>query len=394
MCLVTFHDFPEGQKGGEERFLETFCTFLTEKKVTVTVVSSASKRSGQIFGVGIRRFRVPFLGLTPYLLFFSFMSVLKIVKLNKEYVFSLIHSTDTGYGGLAGLAASKILNLPFVVHSHCSRSKLLKATILLHPGHEKLVASIYQNFEATIDKLVTRNANKIITVNNEIKEYVNSLGVINDKIIVIPMGIDSTNFCPECNSRDEVFKEFRIPNNAFVVGFVGSLIRAKGVFSLVQAFSLFKNCSNDSYLLLVGDGENIAELKDFITIKKIDSIILTGYRKDIAKLLAAMNIFVFLSISEGCPFSLLEAMAAGKPIIASNIPSIRELVQNGKEGLLVDPKNNGAVADLLSKLYSDKNLRGEIGMNAIKKAHLFQREKGFEKILSIYPGNIQYQFFS
>jgi glycosyltransferase involved in cell wall biosynthesis len=386
ICLVTPHNFPEGDGGGEERFLNYFCHFLTSRKIKVTVISSAAEtNTQQTSGVGIRPFRLPLLGLTPYMLLFSVAATVKIILMNKSRNFSLIHSIDTGYGGLAGLFASKILRLHFIAHSHCQRSYLLKLTILSRNDFTRHIAFFYEKFEVSIDKLVSRNADFVVAVSDEIKRYICSLGVSSEKVAVIPMGLDTAAFEPKVKDKEELFREFGIPHDAFVIGYVGSLVKPKGVDLLVKAFSVLQNRGDfNPYLLMVGSGEYKKEVENMVREGNLRSVILPGFRKDVAKLLGIMSVFVLPSFSEGCPFALLEAMAAGKAIIASNIPSIREIVEDEKDSILIDPNDYGMLEKAILRLYYDPKLRENLGRNAKRRARHYDMYSSFNRFVGLY----------
>jgi len=386
ICLVTFHNFPESEGGGEERFLEYFSGFLASKNIHVTIVSSATNSNKHhIVGVGIKPFRLPLIGFTPYLLLFSVIAGTKIILMNRHCSFSLIHSMDVGYGGLAGLFASRILGLPFIAHSHCKRPYLLKLTILLRHDFTRHVASLYEKFESSIDKLVSRNADLVLAVSNEIKSYISSLGVPSEKVIVSPVGLNTTSVESKAKDREELFCEFGIPLNAFVIGYVGSLVRTKGIDVLIKAFSLFQDRADmNLYLLIVGNGERKKEIENLVRKMRLHSVIVPGFRKDVAKVLATMDVFALPSLSEGCPFSLLEAMAAGKAIIASNIPSIREIVQDEKEAILIDPNDYCMLEKAILRLYYDPKLREKLCRNARRKARQYNMDISFNRTVSLY----------
>lgn len=385
ICLVIFHAFPE-IGGGEERFLKYFSDFLKNKKIRFSIVSSIGRSNNpSVVGVGIRRFRLPLIGFTPYSLLFSVIAGIKIISMNKRRHFSLIHSMDTGYAGLAGLFANKILGLEFVVHSHCSRARLLKLILLLKRGFARYLVSPYEKFESSIDTFVSRNADVIIAVSNEIGHYIESLGVPREKIVVSPIGLDVTSFKPEMKDRREIRDELKISSDAFVLGYIGRIeITNKRIDVLVKAFSLFRNQADvNSCLLMVGnDGHK--KLEKMVRRMKLSSVIVLGFRRDVKRILAGIDVFVLPSLSEGCPFSLLEAMAAEKAIIASDIPGIREVVEDGKEALLFDPKDVHMLEQAFLRLYYDRELSQRLGKNAKRKVRLYDIGVVSNKTIKIY----------
>jgi glycosyltransferase involved in cell wall biosynthesis len=120
---------------------------------------------------------------------------------------------------------------------------------------------------------------------------------------------------------------------------------------------------------MVGDGPMKDELRDYAkTLGIHDTVIFTGTRRDIPSLLAAMDIFVLSSLWEGLSISLIEAMAAGKPVITTDIPPVREVVNTEKIGILIPPKHSKAIADAIELLLRNKNLAESLGMAARERA--------------------------
>ena len=388
VCLVIFHPFPE-IKGGEERFLKNLADFLGNRNIRFSIVSSIPRSNNMnVFGVGIKPFRLPLLGELPYSLIFSFIAGVRIIRLNKYRSFSLIHSIDTGYAGLAGLIASKMLGIKFIVHSHCFRAPLLKSILLLRWSLAKYFVSPFERFQTFIDKIVSRNADLVLTVSNEIGDYIYSLGVPSKKIVTIPMGINASSFELKLEDREEVRCELGIPRNAFVIGYIGRIdTPSKRVDTLVRAFSAIraKGCVN-SFLVIVGNDVH-GRLENRVKNMGVKSVILTGYRKDVERILATLDVFVLPSLSEGCPFSLLEAMAGGKAIVASDIPSIRDVVEDGKEALLFNPREVNALVSALSRLCNNEDFRQTLGENARKKVFQYEEETVLSKIAEIYLQN-------
>lgn len=385
VCFIIFHPFPEVE-GGEERFLKYFSDFLENRNIRFTIVSSITRSNNHhIVGIGVRKFRLPLLGFTPYSLLFSLIAGMRIVLMNKNRSFSLIHSIDTGYSGLAGLFASKILGLKFIVHSHCCRARALRLIVLLRRGITSRFVFAYEKFERFIDILVSRNADLVIAVSKEIKQYISFLGVSPKKIVVVPVGLNASFFDPKVKDRGDIRRELGIPENAFVIGYVGRIETPnKNVDSLVKAFSLLTNRGDiNAHLLIVGNGGH-KKLQNMVRKMGLSSVILTGFRSDVRRVLAALDVFVLPSFSEGCPFSLLEAMAAGKAIVASDIPSIRQIVEDGEDGLLFDPNDVRMLAQFLSRLYYEQEYREDLGKNAKKNVRRYDLNVVANKILKIY----------
>ncbi len=385
VCLVTVHGFPK-IGGGEERFLENFTSYLQKKSIRFVVVSSAVKSdNSNVVGLGVKPFRLPIAGATPYLFLFSVIAALRIIFLNKRYRFSVIHSIDTGYAGLAGLFASKILDLGFVVHAHCCRARLVTLSLSLRGGILCHVTPVYEKFEGLIDKVVMTHADRVVAVSGEIRDYALSLGVSTQRVLVNPVGLDMSSLKSSEGDKESVLREFGMPSNAFVIGYLGSLAKVKGTHTLVEAFALLlRKTKDDLFLLMVGDG-NRTDLESEVKREKLSSVILAGFRKDVARFLAAMDVFVLPSMSEGCPYSLLEAMASGRTIVASDIASIREIVRDGHEALLIDPRDANMLEAALLRLYADGELRTQLRACAERKATQYDNDVVSSRIVELYP---------
>ena len=136
----------------------------------------------------------------------------------------------------------------------------------------------------------------------------------------------------------KLHSELGVPIGGVVVGSVGRLTYQKGFDILIQAFAMLPG--TDCFLLIVGEGEEMENLQQLSQDLGVDDrVILTDFRSDIPELLQIIDYYVQPSRWEGMPNTLLEAMASGRPIIASDVDGIRELIQNNEQGWLVPPEN-------------------------------------------------------
>src|SRR5262249_17274065 len=160
------------------------------------------------------------------------------------------------------------------------------------------------------------------------------LGVPAEKIRVIPNGVEIPDGPPE--DRDRALAEFQIPAGSRVIAFVGRLARQKRVQDIVWAMQLLQQLTDRVYLLLVGEGP---ERNDPIALARhvgCEHLIrFAGYRANASRLIGVCNVFWLASEFEGMSNSIMEAMAAGVPVVATDIPPNRELVVDGETGYLV-----------------------------------------------------------
>lgn len=177
-------------------------------------------------------------------------------------------------------------------------------------------------------------------------------GVSRDDIVVVRNGRDLDRY--RDGTAEGLHDEFGIPSDALVVGNVGRLLERKGQFDLLAAWPDVEAAIPNAHCLLVGDGDARDALEGRIDdLGCRDSVHLAGTRNDVPALLDLMDVFAFPSHHEGLPGALLEAMAAGLPIVASAIPGNEELVTHGENGLLVPPADPDALGDAIRTLATD-----------------------------------------
>jgi glycosyltransferase involved in cell wall biosynthesis len=188
-----------------------------------------------------------------------------------------------------------------------------------------------------------------------------------DDVVEIPNGVDTNLFHPTADSH-QVYQEYGIAEDTFVLLFVGALDRAhhfKGVPYLLQAFAKLQLDDANMMLLVVGDGdlkEYFASLAGDLNISA--KTVFPGSRQhnDLPAFYAASDIAVLPSLPpESFGMVLIEAMACGKPVIASNLPGVRSVVNDGEDGLLVEPGNVADLAAKIQQLLDDPQRRQEMG---------------------------------
>ncbi len=175
--------------------------------------------------------------------------------------------------------------------------------------------------------------------------------------IIVPTGIPHT----KKYDPSRIKKEFRLKKE-WVISYVGRIHPVKGVDYFLEAA---KNL-NDPKLkfLVVGDGSHMPQVRRFIQENNLESrVILTGWRDDVSDILAASDIYVLPSLSEGLPTSLLEAMAAGLPCIVADIGLP---VEHMKTAFVIPPKSGSAIGDAIKQLIGDHKLRRALGENGHK----------------------------
>lgn len=276
-------------------------------------------------------------------LLFAFNGTLKLINIVKNNNIDLIHAHFLSPPGLIALLTSKITKVPYCVTLHGSDIFILYKNKILQP----------------LFKSILQNALSVFVVSDAIKkEVLNITDVsIENKIQITYNSVDLTRFKP--NNKGILKKETGITKP--VILFIGNLVSQKGVEYLIKAKKLMKS---DCELVIVGDGPLYDNLKNLS--KDINSIHFLGSRTDIEYLIPDSEFLVLPSISESFGIVLLEAMACGKPVIASNVGGIPELIAENV-GLLVKPKNSKELAEKMDYLLENPDIRDILGKNALEK---------------------------
>ena len=277
----------------------------------------------------------------------------KLLKMSKD---SIMHvHIGVAFVPEVVYLVSKIKKIPYVVHIHLDTGSSGKLGFLL-PLYKKVLL-----------KRVLKSASKIIVLGEEYRTLINKKYDILEKIMIIPNGIGEEFFV---NKEDVSSKHINLL-------FVGRLDAQKNIPKLIDSASLIKS---KVVLHIIGDGEKKEEIEKLIFDKKLKNVILYGKKtgEDLISFYKNADIFILTSDIEAMPLVLLEAMASGTPIIASDVIGIRELV--GKTGILVNPPTPENFAKAIDNLIEDKKLRNTLSVSGREKA------KGYDwnKIVKIF----------
>ena len=199
-----------------------------------------------------------------------------------------------------------------------------------------------------------------------------------NKHMIVPNGINLEKFSPKM-SGEKFREELHIPQDSTVIGHTGRFHISKNHTVLLKTFAHLRIKAKDVHLLLIGDGALRDEIENLILELELGKCTtLAGRRKDVPNMLAAMDIFFYPSIYEGLPNALLEAMACGLPIVASNIPEICEIMPRDMSAQLFDSGDIEGFAAALENLTRDACLRKILGQKCRQHA-----EKNFDlKVLA------------
>ena len=256
---------------------------------------------------------------------------------------------------------------PDIVHTHTSKAGILgrlaawlaRVPLIIHTPHGHV---FYGHFGRSlsriflqIEKLLGRITHHQIALTPEEGNDYLSLGVSKpNNTSVIHSGVDVHQFSKGAKQRSKKRKELGIPPDCLVVGYVGWLIPIKGVTYLINAMARVVEQHPESILVLVGKGDDKGEeeIKLKEQVKRaglVDKVLFLGWRPDVEEIMGCFDIFVLPSLNEGMGRVLVEAMAAGLPIVASRVGGIPDLVKDGHNGLLVPPADAIALEKAMAR---------------------------------------------
>jgi len=301
-------------------------------------------------------------------------SVLKIYRHIKRQKAAIVQ-THLMDADLLGFLAAVLAKVPFIVtiHSypfpverrHCMRYRFFS----LFPG-------------------------RFVCVSKTVKDhFARVTGVPKGKIDVVHNGIPLASFSEHLSpsAKKELRRSLSIPGDHAIVGTVGRLIEDKGHRYLLEAFPTILAARPDTTFLMVGDGELKELLKDLCTKLGIEkNVIFIGSRDDVPALLDIMSIFVYPTFREALGIAVIEAMAMGKAIVATNDAAIPELITHDQEGILIPPGKPGELAKNIVDLLNNPTKRVALGQAARVKSLKFSSEAMSRSMESIYLKLIGY----
>ncbi|MDP3901944.1 MAG: glycosyltransferase [bacterium] len=237
-----------------------------------------------------------------------------------------------------------------------------------------------------IDSILSLWTFKIIVNAGAIKQSFKRLWISQNKIVVIYNGLDKYFFNKNQSARIKLRNELGASSKSLAIITVASFTKKKGYGFLIDVYKQLESDLNkyDVKIWLIGDGPEKKNIQLLITNYQLqDKVSLLGARQDIKELLNAADIFVLPSLWEGMPNALWEAMASGLPVIATNVGGVSEIINNGTNGLLVQPEDATGLRLAIRKLLIKSELREKIADEGIKTIKDFTWDRHIDEIIKL-----------
>ncbi|MEW6458168.1 MAG: glycosyltransferase family 4 protein [Bacillota bacterium] len=284
--------------------------------------------------------------------------------------YTIVH-THTSKAGFIGRLAARLARLPVVVHTVHG--------FAFHEESSRLQLGMY----GALERLAASAADRVVTVSHYHRDWALKLGIgLPEKVVAIPNGIAPERVITS-GSREQARLELGLTPRDYALLSTGRLAPQKGLEFLLSAIALLEEQELPPFrLFLAGTGPLSETLEKKVQDLKIEPRVrFLGFRNDVGALLQAADMVVLPSLWEGLSIALLEAMAAGKPIVTTSIGSNLEATGGGEAAVLVPPKDSGALAEAIRGLILDSAKAELLGEAARKR---FVEQYTEDKMLSAY----------
>ena len=286
---------------------------------------------------------------------------------------------------------------PDIVHTHTSKAGILgrwaafftNIKIIIHTPHGHVFWGYFNKWKTAcfilLERLTALITDKIIALTEqEKKDHLHFKIAPDKKFTVIHSGIDLTAFSDVQINASAMREKLGIPPEALVVGTAGRLTPIKGQKYLLEAAAEISKQKPDMFFVFLGDGELAPELSQIVSSLGIKNVMFLGWRQDVPEVMSTFDIFVLPSLNEGMGKVLVEAMALGKPIVASNVGGIPDLVTHNRNGLLVPPADVEGLAYGINVLLHDPLKRKEMSNRGKVVAADYSAQAMIKKIDRLY----------
>lgn len=303
----------------------------------------------------------------------------KIKKIIKEFKPDIVHTHASKAGTIGRLAASAC-NVKLIVHTFHGH--------VFHSYFNKTISNVI----IAIERFLAKKTNTIIAISDlQKKELVDIYKIApSNKVVTIPLGFNLEKYAVDQDKKRIIFRtKYGFTADEIIIGIIGRIVPVKNHNMFVEIASKIKRDSGKNVkFAIIGDGDSLPliEMKAiqlgltysyFVTHpKKSADIVVTSWETEIDQVLAGLDIVVLTSFNEGTPVSLIEAMAAKRPVVSTNVGGVEDIITHGENGFLTLINDVDTFANYVVTLINDEGLRikmGNIGFESVINKYSRQR---------------------
>ncbi|MEZ4210152.1 MAG: glycosyltransferase family 4 protein [Patescibacteria group bacterium] len=365
--ISVFEIIADSSLTGAPRHLLALLSHIDRSQFVVSVILPEGDLVDELKKLKVPVFTVPMQGMT------DLSASSAIHKLLQKYEPDIVH-THGQRAGLLGRVASRGLSLINIHTEHTYTDNFKLNNPVLHWTHLRAM------------KVLDRLTNHTIAVSDSVRTFLVSSGITKpDKVSIIHNGIDSLKSKPSEVAIKKYRASLDVSPRDLLVGTIGSLNKQKDTDVLIKAFANMHTKWPNTKLLIIGKGERLRELQNLV--KKLDikdSVRFAGALADVNTALFSMDLFILPSRSEAFGISILEAMRAQVPIIASRVGGIPEIITDNYNGLLFESGNVKNLSATMLKLLNDKKLQKKIVSHYAETLRKFSAKNMAKEVEEIY----------
>ncbi|MBA2449123.1 MAG: glycosyltransferase family 4 protein [Chloroflexi bacterium] len=274
---------------------------------------------------------------------------------------------------------------PHIVHTHMAKAgtagrlaaRLAGVPIVVHTFHGHTFHSYFGRARTAlllqIERALARLTDRIVAVGEDQRREIVAYGIAPaSKIVPIPLGLELEPMLKAERERGTLRAELGVDNRVRLVGIVARLVPIKAHDVFLEAASRVHTLAPTTRFLVIGDGERRAELEQLAADRGLaDAVRFLGWRGDMQRVYADLDVVALSSNNEGSPVALIEAMAAARPVVATAVGGVPEVVCDGENGLLVPPRDPAALAEGILRLLREPERATAMGLAG--RAHVYPR---------------------
>ncbi len=339
---------------------------------TTLVAGSLARGEGSMSYVaddlGVQVVQVPHLSreISPVADALSIAQLVRLIRRERPHILHTHTAKAGAVGRIAALLAGSA-RPPIVVHTFHGH--------VLHGYFGPLKAAFFR----LVEQRLARASTRLVAVSPEVRDDLVALGVARaERFAIVRLGIELEQRTDATSgAREQLRRLFGIPEGRFVVGWIGRMTQVKQLPLVLEGFRRLLDRGIEATLCLVGDGPDREEAERLAhRLGVMKQCLFVGYQREVAPYYELLDVLVLPSANEGTPVVAIEAHAAGRPVVATSVGGLPDVVRDGVDGFLVPPGDADALADRLARLANDPGLRramGEAGAHDLRERYAVER---------------------